>query len=310
MLPTGLADRHSSPTERGKGLRRAVMWSVAAAVALGSLVFAGPDDSTVAAAVETAAQQEGTGEESLIDRLVALEQELPKLPPATVQVDDTLSWAQINGDFAGSKVVLDTVSDEARDLFVDASEAGGPLADAVADASRSLLELDEAYDLLATWETYDVAFPLEGDDDSGVSTGADEVYGVAETGLQMVLDAHLRRLDAYAVLRDTARADQADQELLASLYDAEVAFDRRLRPDLHRALSMDTTEVSHVTDRFVTTAPGVDARARVAQVACLPRGTEDVTGEVTAEQAVPADAQPATDCPDLPAPSEVRPSAR
>lgn len=300
------------------------MWSLLTAVALAALVLAagGPRlaaTQTPVAAADPGSQEEAPGEAGFVERLVALEQEVPPLPPETVTVDDDASWGRLQGDFAGAKVLLDTVADRARDLFVEASDADGPVAAAVADGARGILELGEAYDLLATWEAYDLPFPLEGSDAEGVATGADEAYGLAEAGLRLLLEAHARRLEAFAALHRAAPSGPT-ATVVAARHDAEVAFDSDVRPALHRALSLDTTAVAHVLDRFTTTAPGVEARARTTHVACVPRADEpppagedapdgpgpDHPGSPSATASGGGSRPRPRDCPDVAAPSEAR----
>lgn len=262
---------------------------VAAAVALGA----------VGAVGLTAVLQEGASDEELIDRLVALEQQLPALPPVEVLIDPEQTWAELSGDFTGARVALDTLADEARDLFVTAEESGGPVAEAVADAARSMLVLRAGYAHLAEWETHDLAFPLDATDDDDVASGADELYGEAEVGLSLVLDARERSLPAYALLRDSEAADADERAVLDARYQAEVAFDRTTKPDVHRALSYDTTQVLVTVSRFVTTAPGSEPRAKVMRVVCIDRdaySTAEVpAGDEAALAAIVSD--PADDCP-------------
>lgn len=296
LMPT------SPSTRRPRRTRTALFAVVGVAVAVVATQL-------TASALQTNDEPVASSEE-LIDRLVELERELPDLPPSEVILAEDETWAEFTGDFTGAQVTIDTLADQARDLFIDANDATpDPVATAVGSAARSILLLQEGYTLLAEWEAYDLAFPVDDTDDEGVATGADEPYGLAEAGLRLVLDAHSRRLAAFELLRDSEAADQDEREFFDVLYRAEVDFDAEMRPDIHHALSLDTTEVIRTIERFGTSAPGAEARARVMTVVCIPR-------EAYAEGDVPLLGLPeelaalastgAADCPDLPNDSESR----
>lgn len=302
MLSTGLVSTTTRVAGSVTSRRRTML------AALAMLVAVGGAGAGVARAGAAAQQADGP-DAALVDRLVELEREITTLPPDAVLPVEDRPWADLTGDFTGTKVLLDTIQDEARDLFIAADDAAGSaVTTAVADVARSLLELREGYDLLARWESHDLSFPVESADDDGVATGADEAYGLAEAGLRLVLDARARRLPALAVLRDTAAADADEQAFLDARYQDEVAFDRDLRPEIHRLISLATTQVLETVDRFDTTAPGTGARARTFTVTCLPRAT-GTTG-ADADAPVVASGQDAADCPDLPSGAEVRPIER
>lgn len=266
------------------------------------LVAAGVAGAAVLAATGVAVagvlQDEATGDAELIDRLVAIEQELPVLPPETVDLDPEQAWATFTGDFTGARVALDAVAEDARDLFVDAEQADGPVADAVAEAARGMLVLRSGYQQLAAWETNDLTFPLDTDDD-GVATGADELYGVAQTGFSLVLDARARALPAYAVLRDADAADPEDRAVLEERYERSADFDASTKPLIHQALSFETTQVMRTVSRFVSTAPGTSSRARSMTVVCIDREAYQAAELVDAEGAAALVTTPADDCPDL-----------
>lgn len=260
-------------------------------------------------AAATALQEADTSPEGLIDRLVAIEQELPDLPPDDVIIIPEETWAEFPGDFTGARFELDNLADRARELFIDAEEAAGPEADAVGDAARAILIQREGYTLLAEWEEHDLAFPLDAADELAVNTGADELTGVAEAGLRLVLDANARWLAAHEILRDTELADATEQQVFAGAYDTARDFDSRTRPLIHRALSLDTTQVLRPVDRFETTAPGTEARARTMRVVCIDREAYLAGDSVTFElpETLAALGQvPAVDCPDLTNGNEVR----
>ncbi|MBW3659062.1 MAG: hypothetical protein KY457_10525 [Actinobacteria bacterium] len=274
-------------------------------LALGALVVAAL--GTTAAA--TALQAEDTSPEGLIDRLAALQAEVPVLPPDDVIIIEDETWAEFPGDFTGARFELDALADRARELFIDADDVDGPEATAVSDAARAILVAREGYALLAAWEEHDLAFPLDAVDEIEVASGADEVYGLAEMGLRLVLDANARALPAYEILRNTELADASEQQVFSAAYDGARDFESVTRPLIHRALSLQTTQVLRPIDRFETTAPGVEARARTMRIVCIPREAYLAGDSATFElpETLAALGQvPAVDCPAITNGNEVR----
>lgn len=298
MLTTGLV--------AGSSARRRVRRASVLAV---SVALVGTALATTAVVAQQDDAAAGTSPEALIDRLIDLEEELPGLPPEQVLISEDATWAEFLGDFVGAEVAFDTVSDELRALFIDADEADGPVAVAVSDVARAYLLLANAYEQLAIWETADLAFPVGTVDELGVATGADELYGIAEAGFRMVLDAHSRLLAGYAVLRDVEAADDTERQFFEVQYLEEQAFDSDLRPDIHRALSLETTEQLVPVDAFTTDAPGLEGRARIRRYVCIDTeaylaadpGIVEVPEELAAIVDIPVD-----DCPALPPENEVR----
>lgn len=254
------------------------------------------------AAAATALQEGDRSPEGLIDRLVALEGDLPPRLPSEVIISEEETWAEFPGDFTGARVAYDAVADDARQLFIDAEEGEGPVPAAVADAARAILLEREAYDLLAEWKSHDLAFPLDASDSLGVATGADEPYGKAETGLRLMLDANERAVTAYEILRDTDLADAAERSVFEAAYAEARAYESDTRPLIHAAISEQSTQVIRRLDRFDTTAPGTEARARTYRFVCIDReafvDAEEGAFELP-ESLVALEQLPAADCPDL-----------
>lgn len=214
----------------------------------------------------------GASDADLLERLDEIEPTLPGLLPTDVEIAAEETWGTLDGDFGGAAATVETVEADLRSLFRDADDAEGTVAEAVSNVARGWLDLGEAYDALGEWESHDLAFPLDTEDDEGVATGADEVRGVAERGLRHVLRAHQRLLVGYVALREQGAAEdpQAQARLDARAAEAE-DFDEALRPLVHRMLSLSTTMVLVPTERFETDAPGVEARARSFTVTCIDR---------------------------------------
>ncbi|MEX1177851.1 MAG: hypothetical protein WEB09_05270 [Nitriliruptor sp.] len=241
---------------------------VALAVAVAASLCIGV---TVVAAQEDDAPQ-ATGDDALLERLADLEPTLPPAPaPTAVEIDDEATWGSIDGDITGAAAILGTLQPELLSLYVDADDADGPVADAVAEVTRGWLDLQQGLDQLAIWEGADLIFPIDASDDDEVATDADELRGRAETGLRLVLDARQRHLDGYTTLREVGAAEPAAQSRFdARAADAET-FDQDLRPLVRRLLSLRSTQVLVPVERFETSAPGVDARARSMRVTCVDR---------------------------------------
>ena len=271
------------------------------AAALGAQVAVAQGDDGEAA---------GAGDDALLERLDALEGQLPADPPPTdVEIDPEETWGTIDGDFGGPRATLSTLVPDLESLFHDADDAEGPVADAVASVARGWLDLHEAYIALAEWEASDLAFPLETTDDDGVATGADDLRGDAERGLRQVLVGQDRLLTGYVALREEGAAPEPQMQARLDGRAADaVSFDEEIRPLIHRLLSLPTTMVIVPTQRFETSAPGVEARARSYTITCIDRQAyaeldpDAGTGEVPAAEETPELVDPAdrVDCPDLP----------
>lgn len=216
----------------------------------------------------TLAAQQGRGD--LASRLAAIEREFPDLPPHEVVVTDESTWGTFRGSFRAASLALDEVAEPLQRLFEDASTADGPVADAVADASRSLLVLRQGYLTLARWEETDLEFPVEGADEQGAATSADARYGTAETGFRLVLDANERWLGAVRTLAENPALTDRQRRLFRQRREILAAFARDVRPQLRRALSLEATHELVPVERFTTSAPGMEARARSLKVVCVP----------------------------------------
>lgn len=268
------------------------------------------------------AQQQATdeaasgGDSALLARLAELEPSLPDAPaPTGVTLDDSRSegddtWGSLQGDLSGQAATLETVRSELTALYADADDTRSEVGAAVADVARGWLDLTEASQQLADWETHDLALPVGTADDDDVATGGDEVRGRAEAGLRLALGARQRHLHGYVALRALAAAEPADQTLLDQRADDAEAFDTGVRPQALRMLSARTTQVAVVTDRFETDAPGSEARARSLTVTCLdreayaeaarqPQTQDGAPGAPQLDEELGATTE-RLDCPDLP----------
>ncbi|HSK24846.1 MAG TPA: hypothetical protein VK906_16800 [Egicoccus sp.] len=243
------------------------------------------------------------GPEQLLDDLAALESALPEAPPPTgVEIDPTATWGRLEGDAGAARARLDTVEPDLRALFVAADDADGEVADAVALVARGWLDVWSGLAPLSTWETNDLEFPSDTDDVDGVATGGDELRGAAERGLEQVLTGQRRLRDGYGRLR-TLGAAAPEHQVTFDVRAAQAdAFDADVRPLVRQLLSQTTPTVLVTTERFGTTAPGAQARARSSTVVCVDRESLEALGRTPDPQELAALADAArdrVDCPDL-----------
>ena len=77
---------------------------------------------------------------------------------------------------------LATLEPDLRRLYVDADDADGPVAEAVAAVARGWLDLHRASISSPRGRPHDLAFPIDASDDDDVATDADELRGRAEAG--------------------------------------------------------------------------------------------------------------------------------
>ncbi len=245
----------------------------------------------------------GTDPTALLERLDDLETQLPDtVPPTDVEIDAEETWGELSGDAGSVRAVLDTVEGDLRRLFVDADDADGPVPEAVALVARGWLDIWHGTSALAAAEAHDLAFPLETFDD-GVATGADELRGTIDMGLELILNGQARHLAGYVSLRELGEAPADAQARLDARAAAAEAFDTDVRPLVAQMVSKRSPTMVVSVERFETDAPGVDPRATSLMVVCLDRealaeaggvATPEVIAEVAARTAE------RVDCPGLP----------
>lgn len=290
------------------------MRAMVATVTLSGVLAAG----LAATAVTTATAQDadddpeptGVSDGDLVDRLVDIERGLPQLPPTDVVIDPDATFGQLEGDFLGAETELGLVSDQARQLFIDADEADGEVAEAVAVVARGYLRLEEAYGYLSRYESHDLARPVGATDTDEVATGADTAAGLAEAGLDLVELARMDALLGYGVLRDSTAADDAEKALFDAAYTETQRYLTTTRPEARTLVSASSTAVLFAVERFEAAAPS-EARARDVTYVCVPRHLYpyDSPDPVVALAALLASGDlellPTADCPDLPSPENV-----
>lgn len=290
------------------------MRAMVATVTLSGVLAAGLATTAITTATaqdaDEGAEPTGVSDGDLVDRLIDIERGLPALPPSNVTLDPDETFGQLEGDFLGAETELGLVSDQARQLFIDADEADGEVAEAVAIVARGYLRLEQAYGYLARYESHDLARPVGATDGDDIATGADTAAGLAEAGLDLV---HLARMDAllgYGVLRDATAADDAEKALLDQAYGDTQRYLTTIRPQAHTLVSASSTAVLFAVERFETDVPS-EARAKDVTYVCVPRHQYpyDSPSPVVAVAALLAsgelDLVPTADCPDLPSADNV-----
>lgn len=294
MTTDGPSDDASLDEEDTVGRqRRTTGMLTAAGVAVLAMIGVG-----VAAAQSEDEPATGSSPDALLERLDALEADLPTtVPPADVQVGPGSTWGTLQGDATSVRAILDTLEPELRQLFIDADDAEGDVADGVALVARGWLDIWTGTTSIAVAESADLAFPLGTTDASGVATGADELRGPIATGLELLLQGQQRHLQGYGLLRDLGEAPlEAQLRLDNRATDAET-FDQEIRPKAAEMLSNPSPSVIVPTDRFETDAPGVRSRATSLSVACVDRDAlEELGGTATEEVLAQLEALDRADC--------------
>lgn len=291
------------------------MRAMVATVALSGVLAAGLAAAAVTSATAQDAEEEppaaGSDPEALVDRLVEIERELPtELPPSQVIVDPETTFGQMEGDFVGAVTQLELVSDQARQLFIDADSADGEVAEAVALVARGYLRMEEAFTYLARFEEFDLARPVDVTDDDGVATGADTASGLVMAGVDLLDLARMDSLLGYGLLRDSEAADDAEKSLFDAAYVDTQQYLTRVRPEAHTMISASSTAVLVAVSRFEDAAVG-EPRAREVTYVCVPRNLYPVDSPepTVALAALLAGEEmnliPTEDCPDLPSAENV-----
>jgi len=248
----------------------------------------------------------GASPEALLERLGALEPQLPGDPPpigAEVSADTT--WGTLEGDATSVRAVLDTLEPDLRALYVDADDADGDVAEAVALVALGWLDLWTGTSSIATAESHDLAFPVGTTDDQGVATGADELRGEIEVGLDLLLLGRARHLEGYGALSELGEAEPAAQRAFDERARAAEAYDAEVRPVITTMLSDLSPSVLVPVERFDTDAPGVQSRATSVGVVCVDReALEELGGVATPEVLAQLGEIERDDCADLPGTGE------
>jgi hypothetical protein len=228
----------------------------------------------VTAAVAQSGDEDATGTDpqALLERLGELEPELPpQILDVTVTVDEEASFADLQSDATGARSLLDTVEPDLRRLYVDADDADGEVAEGVASVARGWLDVWTGSASIAAAENHDLEFPADASDELDVATGADELRGEYEVGIDLVLEGAQGQLEGYVALRELGEADPDVQSLIDQRATDAETFDRETRPVLASILSHPSTVVLVPTERFETDAPGVRSRATSFTLVCLDR---------------------------------------
>lgn len=244
----------------------------------------------------------GSSPDALLERLDALEADLPsQVPPSGVQLSTASAWGTLQGDATSVRAILDTLEPDLRQLFIDADDAEGDVAEGVALVARGWLDIWTGTTSIAVAESADLAFPLGTTDARGVATGADELRGPIEVGLELLLQGQHRHLAGYGLLSELAEAPLDAQLRLDDRASDAAVFDEQVRPAALDMLSQPSPSVLVPTDRFETDAPGVRSRATSLSAVCVDReALEELGGTATDEVLAQLESVDRADCEDLP----------
>ncbi|MCC5948710.1 MAG: hypothetical protein JJT89_09670 [Nitriliruptoraceae bacterium] len=245
----------------------------------------------------------GAGDGDLLDRLEAIERDLPlTLPVEALGFSADDAAIDTVGDAAGTRALLDLVEGDLRALYVSADDAAGPVADGVALVTRGWLDVWNASEALAIADAHDLAFPTSAVDDLGAQAGADTLRGEIAIGVRLLADAHEQLLDGYRQLEETV-TDRPDLVSVLAERRAQFEFyDEELAPELAVLLGRSGTTLVIPVDRFETDAPGVRSRAGSLGVLCVDREVYEAVGGVVDETTIDElteGVNDRVDCPDL-----------
>lgn len=270
-------------------------------VAVGALALA---TVGVGAALAQSDDQAPTGASpaALLERLDVLEDDLPgQVPPEGVQLDEDTTWGTLQGDATSVRAVLDTLEPDLRQLFIDADDADGDVADGVALVARGWLDVWTGTSSIAVAEGADLSFPIDTSDAQGVATGADELRGEVEVGLELLLAAHDRLLAGYELLEEVGEAELEAQLRIDERARDTRSYDEQLRPQVTDMLSQPSPSVLVPVERFETDSPGVQSRASSLSMVCVDRAAlAELGGVATPEVLAQLEELDRADCTDLP----------
>lgn len=283
------------------GARHRVWPRVARRSTLAAVLAVGVIGGTAALAQSDSADTGATPSE-LLAELDDIEQRLPEDGPVSgVELFATETWGSLEGDATSARAELDTVEPDLRALFIDADGSEGDVADAVALVARGWLDLWLAADAISAAEAHDLAFPIDTTDGDDVATGADDLRGAIEIGVELVLDGRERLHDGYLELRELGEAEPDAQARLDERADAAEVYDAEVRPRLVLLRSQPTSTVAIPVERFVTDAPGAEARATSLEVICVDRERLEEFDSVASDEALTElEEIERVDCPSLP----------
>lgn len=244
----------------------------------------------------------GTSATALLERLDELERRLPEdAPPTGVELSSDTTWGTLADDHTSVRTVLDTLEPDLRALFIDADDAAGDVAEAVALVARGWLDIWSATTAIAIAEGHDLAFPVDTSDDDGVATGADELRGEIETGIELLLAGRARHLAGYGALEELQEAEDGAQDRLNARARSARTYDEDIRPRVDVMRSAATTSVLVPADRFDTDEPGVRSRATSFALVCVDRDAlEELDTAAVEEILAQLDPVDRVDCEDLP----------
>lgn len=234
----------------------------------------------------------------LVERLLELEADLPPQVPDEVLVDEEEADASLDGAFGEARISFDAIEGELRQLFVEADDANTAVGDAVASVTSGLLLERQAVIALEEADDLDVARPVDSSDATnaaGLAIDADDPTGLTLIGVDLLLDARLRQLVGYDVLR--LLDDQDPSGVFDERFDEVDAYDDSVDPLLRAAVGLPSDQLVVAVDRF--DAPVGEARATASQYVCVDRAVyleAIAAGQDTATATVAAAVEPDDAC--------------
>lgn len=207
---------------------------------LGSALAADGDGDAVAVTAD---------DQALMDRLVALHDDLPDLLPTEASLAANALDPVLLGSFTSARSTLDQLEDDIRQLFIDGDEVGTAAGDAVAGVARGLLIERQAYLVLEQSDGSTNPRPLDSSNartEDGLAIDADGLLGLESVGIDLLIEARDLQRAGYEVLEDTEGADPSFAARLAELQ----AYQDEVEVTLRVAASMATDELLVPADRY------------------------------------------------------------
>ena len=230
-------------------------------VALGSAIAAEGDGEGDEVAVTG-------GDQELVDRLVALQDELPPLVPTEADLALNELDPVLLGSFTSARSTLDRLEDEIRQLYIDGDDADTAVGDAVTSVARGLLIERQALLVLEESDGSTNPRPLDSSNarnDEGVALDADGLLGLETVGIDLLIQAHdLRRL-GYEVLEEVEGVDG----VFATQLDELLVYENEVGITLRVATSASTDELLVPVERYE--APVGVPRATSVTYVCVDR---------------------------------------
>jgi len=237
-------------------------------------------------------------DQALMDRLVAIQGDLPDLLPTEADIAANQLDPVLLGSFTSARSTFDRLEDDIRQLFIDGDEAGTAVGDAVAGVARGLLIERQAYLVLEESDGSTNPRPLDSSNartEDGLAIDADGLLGLESVGIDLLIEARDLQRAGYEVLGDVEAADPSFAARLAELQ----AYQDEVEVTLRVAASRATDELLVPAGRY--DAPIGVPRAVSVSYVCVDREQYRELADLPQAERVAASLTdpPSAECSDL-----------